>query len=170
MARRFVMIGLFPALIVIGGESVELTPSKTVQPSSVGARIRIGVLRIGGGRGLSVAEAPQIGQGQPFRVGGARLEKLNVSGRASHGCRRSRHYRRQIGLNEFDSAEFANTELAADIRVAKIKIVECALRTFGQIHDVAVRSVHAPVSRLEVKTPVTLPLASNVRRRIQFCV
>ena len=69
------------------------------------------------------------------------------------GCH---NHRRQVGVHKADPADLANAEGAADVRIAKVDIVEGTVGTFGHIHDVAVRSIDRSVERLEVEDAVDI--------------
>ena len=71
------------------------------------------------------------------------------------GMPKPRH-RRQVGLDEADATDLADTEGAADIRVAKVDIVEGAVGAFGQIHDVAVGAIDRSIGGLEVEDAVDI--------------
>ena len=104
---------------------------------------------------MEVAPSPKVHRkdiGCSFRIGGAGAGEVDRKRRrAFRRCRGCDGHRRQIGFYIADTAEFAHTERAADIRIAKVEIVECSLGTFGQIDDVAIRTVDGAVKRLEVK-------------------
>ena len=54
-------------------------------------------------------------------------------------------------MNVLDTADFADSKRATDIREAEVNIVERAIGTFREIDDVAVGSIDAAVSGLEVE-------------------
>ena len=147
------------------------TPSETVSRARVLARLRVGV-RAGSPRSRCVvAERPGVGQRLSLGIGRARARE--VDGRAAPARTSGWPTATAIGGwfagDVADAAELADAERAADVGVAEVDVVERSVGALGEVDDVAVRTVERPSAGSKLKTPVTLPLASKVRRLIQFC-
>ena len=168
---RIVAVGAPPTLIVIGAASTVLTPSETESLAVYWPAWVYTCDGFGGGRRSAVAERPRIGEWPPSGSADPALEKFTVSGFGpARGVGRALGDRRLIRIRVPNPADLAHAELPSGVVEADVDVVERSIGPFLRSTMSPYGPSSVPSRGSKLKTPVTFPLASNVRRRIQFCV
>ena len=123
------------------------------EPRLIGARGRVGVRRVGRGRGGPVAERSTSRSAAGPRDRTSRRSRTPRSSGVGPevGFADARHDRRLVRLHVLDPAQLAHAEGAADVGIPEVEVVEGAVGSLGEVDDVAVGAVRGAVGGLEVE-------------------